>query len=131
MAPELIGDIRDGGEGEEEGEETVVRHPYTPKSDMWALGVILYELCSLRKPFSAANAQALYKKVKEARPHTIPNISHQLMQVILRLLSKDPAKRPTARDLLDSDFLRSKALVLRIDLPRRQAKPSSSALTRF
>ena len=75
MAPELIGDDREVGE--EEGEERVVHHhPYTPKSDMWALGVILYELCSLRKPFTAPNVQALYKKVKEARPNTIPNISH-------------------------------------------------------
>jgi len=29
--------------------------PYTPKSDMWALGVILYEMCALRKPFVAAS----------------------------------------------------------------------------
>jgi NIMA (never in mitosis gene a)-related kinase len=28
---------------------------WTEKSDIWSLGVIIYELCSLKKPFEAAN----------------------------------------------------------------------------
>lgn len=43
LAPELLGSEDKGGSD---------RHPYTAKSDIWALGVILYELCSLRKPFN-------------------------------------------------------------------------------
>ena len=43
LAPELI------SPNEQDGK----MHPYTPKSDMWALGVILYEMCALRKPFIA------------------------------------------------------------------------------
>lgn len=49
-------------------------HPYTPKSDMWALGVILYEMCALRKPFIAQNENELYKKIKEAKITTIGTI---------------------------------------------------------
>ena len=53
------------------------------------------------------------------------------MQIIMRLLSKDPARRPSVRDILDSEFIRSKAQLLRIALPQRQVKSSGSALTRF
>ena len=42
-------------------------NPYTPKSDMWALGVILYEMCALRKPFVAQNEKELYKKIREGK----------------------------------------------------------------
>ena len=31
--------------------EACLSEPYTSKSDIWALGVIVYELCSLRQPF--------------------------------------------------------------------------------
>ena len=48
------------------------KHPYTPKSDMWALGVILYEMCALRKPFIAQNEEELYKKVRETKQASIP-----------------------------------------------------------
>ena len=36
------------------------KQPYTVKSDVWALGIILYELCSLRKPFNGTNEIELY-----------------------------------------------------------------------
>lgn len=29
--------------------------PYNNKSDVWALGVVLYELCTLKRPFEAEN----------------------------------------------------------------------------
>ena len=41
---------------------------------MWALGVILYELCSLRKPFVGTNEEELYKKVREGKPFIISTI---------------------------------------------------------
>lgn len=32
---------------------------YGPKTDVWALGCILYELCTLRKAFDAPNLGAI------------------------------------------------------------------------
>ena len=37
--------------------------PYGHKSDVWSLGVVLYELCTLRHPFAASNPAALVMKV--------------------------------------------------------------------
>ena len=57
-------------------EET--RLPYSVKSDVWALGVILYELYTLRKPFLAKNQDELYKLIKNEKPAPIPKISHEM-----------------------------------------------------
>ena len=86
---------------------------------MWALGVIVYELCALRKPFMAQNEEELYRRITKDKIATIPNISLDLMSLINKMLSKDSSRRPTVRQLIDSDYIRSKAFLLKIDMPRR------------
>lgn len=41
------------------------------------------------------------------------------MSLLKRMLSKEPSKRPTVRQIIDSDYIRSQALLLKIELPRR------------
>jgi len=38
--------------------------PYDAKADVWAMGVIVYELITLRKPFEAPNIRGLFEKIK-------------------------------------------------------------------
>ena len=37
--------------------------PYNEKSDIWAMGCLLYELCTFRHPFEAANQASLILKI--------------------------------------------------------------------
>ena len=39
--------------------EIIQNHPYNFKSDMWSLGVLLYEMCALKPPFNGANIHML------------------------------------------------------------------------
>jgi len=39
--------------------------PYDSKSDIWSLGCLIYEVCSLFPPFRAKDMEGLYKRVQE------------------------------------------------------------------
>ena len=48
--------------------------PYNSRSDVWSLGCVLYEMCTLRHPFEAANMRGL-GKFKSDSENKIANIS--------------------------------------------------------
>ena len=43
--------------------EQMDEQPYNEKADIWALGIILYELCALRHPFYSSNSIDLRYKI--------------------------------------------------------------------
>ena len=49
--------------------EVAQRRPYNAKSDVWALGCILYECCTGRHPFTGNNQPQLFQQVmKKCQP---------------------------------------------------------------
>ncbi|TNJ30055.1 Kinase, NEK [Giardia muris] len=67
---------------------------YDKSVDIWALGVLGYELCTGRLPFSNVIAIAVEE------PPAIEDRDGGLVTLIVRMLSKDPKDRPTAREIL-------------------------------
>ena len=84
--------------------------PYRDKSDCWALGVMLYECCTLAHPFEARNQCALILKIIQEPPTELPPgvVSNELATLISWLLEKDPAKRPTIKQILGEKFVQKK-----------------------
>uniref|UniRef100_A0A8B9PJG0 Serine/threonine-protein kinase Nek8 n=1 Tax=Apteryx owenii TaxID=8824 RepID=A0A8B9PJG0_APTOW len=75
--------------------------PYNQKSDIWALGCVLYELASLKRAFEAANLPALVLKIMSGTFAPISDrYSPDLRQLILSMLNLDPSKRPPLNEIM-------------------------------
>ncbi|MSZ52578.1 MAG: Stk1 family PASTA domain-containing Ser/Thr kinase, partial [Actinobacteria bacterium] len=85
-------------------------HAVDPRSDLYSLGCVLYEMLAARPPFSGDSPVAVaYKHVQEApvAPSRInPNIPPALEAIDLKLLAKDPGQRYASAEDLRSDLRR-------------------------
>lgn len=81
--------------------EIIRSEGYSFKSDIWSLGVLLYEIAALQPPFNAQSLHQLAQKIIQGKYTALPsNFSNSTTQLIEKMLQKDPAARPTIHQLL-------------------------------
>uniref|UniRef100_A0A3Q4HKM4 non-specific serine/threonine protein kinase n=1 Tax=Neolamprologus brichardi TaxID=32507 RepID=A0A3Q4HKM4_NEOBR len=81
--------------------------PYSCKSDIWALGCLLYELCALRPAFAATNLLSLFNKITKGEYHPVPDLfSDSISALIQSMLNLNPDNRPSAACILSSAYMR-------------------------
>lgn len=86
--------------------EIIQNKPYGLESDIWSLGVLLYEMCALRPPFNARNLSALAMKITVGAYSPVPSqYSKDLRQLIATLLLTNPKRRPSIHKVLRSPLL--------------------------
>jgi len=86
--------------------EVFMGKPYNHKSDVWALGCLLYELTTLKQPFHTDSLNDLASKIMKGSYAPInPNYSNSLRNLIRQMLALSADDRPDVKDILQLDML--------------------------
>src|SRR5207302_1450693 len=84
--------------------------PVTPASDLYSVGIVLYELLTGTVPFAGESPVELamkhLSKVPEPPSHIRPEVPRDLDFVVMRALAKAPSERYQSADEMDADLAR-------------------------
>ena len=77
------------------------RQKYSKRADIWSLGILLYEMMALKRPFSGQGMRALQDSVVAGVIPPLPDcFSLELRNICLSFLRADPNARPTTTEVL-------------------------------
>ena len=89
--------------------EIIKNKPYGLESDIWALGILLYEMCALRPPFNGRNLSELGMRITAGvYPQISSEYSRDLRVLISNLLIIDPKRRPNIHKVLKTPLIQSR-----------------------
>ena len=90
--------------------------PYSPLSDIWSLGCVIYELCTLHPPFQAKNYVELQNKIKLGKFGALPEYySSGLESIVKSMIRVDLRERASTFELLQDIQIRTSRKALQLE----------------
>src|SRR5438309_2078303 len=84
--------------------EQIVGKPQDARSDIFSLGVVLYEMVTGRRPFDSDSLQGICSRILSSTPlpasHANPSVPAAFNELIASCLAKDPAQRCPSAEVL-------------------------------
>jgi serine/threonine protein kinase len=79
---------------------------YDARIDVWDVGILLYEFVVGRPPFEHESVSRTYQQILHEPVHfpAEPEISRECQHLVVRILQRDPADRPSLASILDDPF---------------------------
>ena len=88
--------------------------PYDYKCDIWSVGCIIYEMCTLRPPFRGNSLKELYRNIMNGYYLPVSNYySKDIKDIISMMLVIDNKKRASAEELLNCNIIKKRIQILK------------------
>ena len=82
---------------------------YGQNSDIWAIGIVIYEMATLRYPFNHESLTAMFDIITNKDYDPLPaETSTEVKMLIHEMLQKDPTQRPTIFEIANKQCIRDK-----------------------
>ncbi|OHT05213.1 CAMK family protein kinase [Tritrichomonas foetus] len=87
--------------------EIVKNKPYTKAVDIWSTGILIYKIVTGRFPFEDISMQLLLHKITSSKLSFPPGMDPDLVDLLQKMLSKDPKNRITAEQMKLHPYLKN------------------------